>query len=300
MLLFAEGDTPPLHQAYLADPALLAELGRALTALRSRREVSTIDALFRRRAREHREREQEIVLELTLEDWQAGWLEVRDLLRSQMARLSVPRRSGRACVRKLGWIGLERELKRTRALLRANAPESVLDDQRARVLSAFLASGWDEGARPKSPAPALDLDFWTAPVTEEPNERGEIEISVAGLSPRESAQAAWAQAQALLEAAIEICLPPLADPLGLGALGTLDPVGTPLWDPAESAHRGWVEPTWLPRYAAGRDAIGIEAHVRPREGVPERDLERSARRLKDAAERASAEGSALVWWDDPL
>lgn len=300
MLLRAEGDPPPLHQAYLGDPARLTELGRGIEALRSRRDPSLVDAFFARYAPLHREREQALPLDLSMEDWQGGWLEVRDLLRGTMVKLSVPRHQGRARVRKLGWLELGQELARARALQRAHAPEPVLDNQRERVRMAFLGAGWVDRNAPASPLYTSEREFWLEPVRVERNERGEVEVAIGERSPRDSAQEAWSRAQSLVERGIELCLEPLADPVGLGATGFLHTEGLPLFDTRSTAHAGWVEPTWIPSFLVGSGAQGIESHVRPRPGPREQDLRETRRRLAQAAEQAAADGSALVWWDEPF
>lgn len=300
MLLRAEGDSPPLHQAYLGDPARLAELGRALELLRIRRDPTQIEAFFARYAAAHREAEQAVAIDLPLEDWQGGWLEVSDLLRASMVKLSVPKHEGRARVRKLGWIALERELARARALLRAHAPEPLIDNQRERVRRAFLGAGWDERNAPPSPLLTSDREFWLEPVRVETNERGEPEVTIGSRLPADSAQEAWSRVASLVENGIELCLAPLAEPLGLGANGFLHAEGRPLFETRSAPHAGWVEPSFMPSFLVGSGALGIESHVRSRPGARDEELGEARRRLRRAAERAAEDGSALVWWDEPL
>lgn len=294
MLLLATGGEPPYHEAFVADPDRLAELGAALEALRSARDFRPIQAFFARYESAHRAAERGLALTISRRKWQARRLEVRDLLGRDLGARGRELDGDSVEVRKLGWVQLDKELGRARALLRIGAPSTVVDGQRERVRRAFLATGWNDRHAPEPAAPP-ELEFWSWPV----RAQASGEIVIGDLDGPSSEQLGWGRAQELVERGLELCIPPLAEPAGLGGHGSLDAEGTPLVSPASAAHRGWVDPSWAPLFRVGREALGIEARVRARpEAIPEA-LERRQARLAEAARLAAERGLALVWWLDP-
>jgi hypothetical protein len=298
MLLLSLGGEPPYHQAFLADAERIVELKAALEPLRRARDAAAIAAFFERYEAEYLAAERAIPLEVSKRKWKARWLEVRDFLKSEMmpAHSYVREDDERVTVRKLGWVRLDRELGRARALQRIGAPDVVLRGQRERVRAAYVATGWKGDPKPSARPPAVDSEFWSLPVRVEP---GSSEISIGGMDAHESEQQSWGNAQEIVERGIALCVPPLTEPVGLGGHASLDAPGEELIDSSHPAHAGWVQPTWRPYFRIGRAALGLEAAVMPRSGSEPRDVEHARERLARAVEAAAEGGRALVWWLDP-
>jgi hypothetical protein len=299
MLLIAAGGEAPYHQAFRADAGRIAELGAALTRLRAERDWQPIDAFFRRHEAAQRAAERAVPLEVSARKWQARWLEVKDFLGSGMPSAAPPRAPDECLiVRKLGWVKLDRELGRARALRRVGAPSSVVAGQRDRVRKAFLATGWEEQHAP--PPPQLpDLEFWSLPVQLLRAASAAPELRIGDLDPKQAEQQAWSRAQELVERGIELCIEPLDEASGLGGHATLDADGKLLIDTRQAAHPGWIEPSWRPSYRVGAAARELGRAVVPRADSSIEAVERVRARFAQAAERADETGQALVWWLDP-
>jgi hypothetical protein len=299
MLLYAGGGEGPFHQAFLANAQRIAELRAALTKLRLERDVAAIDAFFSQHEAVHREAERAVPLEVSDRKWHARYLEVEDFLASRIHRAAKLReQNGHVVVRKLGWVQLDRELGRARALRRIGAPASVVHGQRDRVRAAFLATGWDERHAPHAP-PLPDLEQWSLPVSSVRHADGTTELQIGDLDSQHAEQQAWRGAQELVERGLELCIAPLAEAAGLGGHASLDADGETLIDTGAPAHPGWIEPSWRPCFRVGSAALGIDSGVTPRSGSDPEDVARVRARLAAAAVSAAASGSALVWWLDP-
>jgi hypothetical protein len=298
MLLFAAGGEAPFHQAFLADRERVSELRSALSRLRSARDWQPIDDYFRRHEAEHRAAERAVALEVSPRKWQARWLEVKDFLGSRMPSASLREQGELVIVRKLGWVRLDRELGRARALRRIGAPPSVIAGQRDRVCAAFLAAGWDEQHAPGTPA-LPDLEFWSLPVHVAAAANGGSELRIGDLDPKQAEQQAWGRAQELVERGIELCIAPLDEASGLGGHALLEAEGEPLLDTRQPAHPGWIEPSWRPRYRVGAGAAALGQAVVPRDDSSSEAFERARARFAEAATGAAESGRALVWWLDP-
>lgn len=298
MLLLSLGGEPPYHQAFLADAARLLELRAALGPLREARDAAPIAAFFERHEAVHLAAERAIPLEVSKRKWKARWLEVRDFLGKEMPSGVEVREEPdeRVIVRKLGWVRLDRELGRARALQRIGAPDVVLTGQRERVRAAYVTTGWNGDPRPTLRPPAVDTEFWALPVRVDP---GSSQVSIGHLDAHESEQQSWGNAQEILERGLALCVPPLSEPVGLGGHANLDATGDDLIDASRPAHPGWVEPTWRPCFRVGAAARGLEAAVSARSGADPEHVAEARQRLARAAETAARDGSALVWWLDP-
>ncbi len=285
MLLLSLGGEPPFHQALLADAGRVRQLGQALTRLRSELDRSPVMEFFAAHADGHERAEREVPLAISARKWKARLLEVKDFLGSKLPTDVKPRESADGyLIRKLGWVNLDRELSRARSLVRIGAAEPVLAGQRKRVLAAFRATSFEERHAPPPRRPP-EFDFWIT-------DGRDLEATT-----RE--QQAWSHAQELVERGLELCAPPLEEPIGLGGHASLELSGTPLIDESSAPHAAWVEPSWRPEYLIGRDALAVRGAIRPKPGADPSAAEAVAERLGRAAERASAAERALVWWIGP-
>ncbi len=285
----------PEVRAFLANATRVGELSDALTALRSTREAAGIKAFFERYEAPHRQAERTQPLRIARAEWQEKWLEVKDLLGSRMPRVVAPSQDNDVTVRKLGWVKLGKELPRAWALLRAGAPEPVVSAQKKCVRAAYRAAGWDDQYAP-APPDLPDFEFWSLPVRAAHDDRGAVELRIGELDPQTSEQQAWGHAQEVIERGVELCLPPLAEPLGLGTSLRVVGAGRPLIDTTPGACAGWVEPCWSPLFQVDATAMNI-ASVRGADAdVDSAELETARGRLSQAARAAGPDGLALIWW----
>ncbi len=287
-----EGDAPTTR-AFLANKNRVLDLSNALARLRTLRDAGPIREFFERHEAACRQAELTEPMRVERREWQSAWLEVKDLLGSRMPKVVAGSEATEVVVRKLGWLKLKKQLALAWALLRVGAPEVIATQQKNRVRAAYLATGWDEKYAPSPPAPP-ELDFWSLPVRTSDDDP--LAIRIGELDPQTSEQQAWGHAQELIERGVELCVPPLAQPLSLGASIALAADGEPLVDTTTPACAGWVEPNNLPRFVIGESALGLVSSVRGPKDAPPKVLEDARECLAGAARTAASEHLALLWW----